>query len=650
MKPTPSLLAALSVFTASACFAQSTGTVPALDIDLAAPAKPVSPTLHGLMTEEINFSYEGGLYGELLRNRSFRDDPKKAEHWTLVKDAGAEADFTVTDRKPLTDKLPNSMEVTIRKAGPQQRVSIANEGFWGIPVRPGTAYRASFYVRGAAEEKNRKKEVVTHRFSGPLHVSLVSDDGKVLAQADTPTVDDHWRNFELTLTTGADVQPSAKNKFVISAQDTGTVWFSLVSLFPPTYKNRANGNRSDIMELLAGMKPTFLRFPGGNYVEGRTLWERFNWKETRGPLPFRPGHRSCWGYFSTDGMGLLEFMGWCEDLNMQPLLAVFAGYSLDQQNVEPGPLLEPYVQEALDQIEYLTADAKTSFWGALRASDGHPAPFVLKYIEIGNEDYFDHSGSYDARYAQFSDAIKATHPNLQLIATAPVKSRRPDLIDDHYYRSAKAFFSDIHHYDNADRNGPKIFVGEWATREGSPTPNFNAALGDAAWMTGMERNSDLILMHCYAPLFVNVNPGGMQWASDLIGYDTLNSYGSPSYYAQVMFSNNIGDVLPPSKLNADPNLLLPYSVTFDTKAHMVHLKVVNPGATEQPLNVALKNVNRLVTENETITLSATSTTDTNTIQEPKKIVPVKAIVKGLSPSFSYTFKPYSITVLNLRTE
>ena len=404
------------------------------------------------------------------------------------------------------------------------------------------------------------------------------------------------------------------------------------------------------MEKLAAMKPTFLRFPGGNYVEGDTLRERFDWKATRGPLPFRPGHRSCWNYRSTDGLGLLEFMGWCEDLNMQPVLAVFAGYALRQQPVEPGPLLEPYVQDALDEIEYLTADAGTSHWGALRAKDGHPAPFALKYIEIGNEDYFDRSNSYEARFAQFFDAIKAKYPNLQLISTTNnVKIRKPDLIDDHYYRSAKAFFDDIHHYDKSDRNGPKIFVGEWATREGDPTTNMNAALGDAAWMTGMERNSDLIVMQCYAPLFVNVNPGGMQWKSDLIGYDAMNSYGSPSYYAQCMFANNIGDTLPPADLQADPGLLLPYSVTTSSKTGTVYIKAVNPGATAQPLHLRLKGGAPVSGKSEAIVLTSASPTDTNSITEPTKIVPLKEPLKTPGSDFDTTLKPYSVTVMKIQT-
>src|SRR6185312_5339156 len=213
-------------------------------------------------------------------------------------------------------------------------------------------------------------------------------------------------------------------------------------------------------------------------------------------------------------------------------------------------------------------------WGAERAKDGHPAPFQLQYVEIGNEDWFDKSGSYDGRFAQFFDAIKKKYPQLKLLATTPVKSRTPDVIDDHFYRRAEQFFNDTHHYDKTSRTGPKIFVGEWATREGSPTPNMNAALGDAAWMTGLERNSDIVIMASYAPLLVNVTPGGMQWETDLIGYDALRTYGSPSYYAQVMFGSYVGDAILDSQLQGGGPKLF-HSVTKDTANKRTYLKLVN---------------------------------------------------------------------------
>lgn len=618
-----------------------------LHIDLAAPVAKVSPNLHGLMTEEINYSYDGGLYGELIRNRNFCDDEKKPVHWTLIESAAADGIMALTDKRPLTDKLPISLELQLNTS-PDKPVSIANEGYWGIPVRPKTTYKASFYVKGNLAETATDKPAVAAYVGGPLKISLQTADGsKILAQATTGPITGSWQKMEVALTTSDDITPSAANKFVISANGVGTLWFSLISLFPPTYNDRPNGNRVDLSEKLAALSPKFLRFPGGNYLEGNTLWERFAWKETRGPLPFRSGHHSCWGYRSTDGMGLLEFMLWCEDLKMEPVLGVFAGYSLQQQPVEAGPLLDHYVQEALEEIEYLTGDASTSYWAGLRAKDGHPEPFKLRYVEIGNEDYFDLSHSYEGRFAQFFDAIRARYPGLLIIGSHGVKTRQPDVIDEHFYRSAEDFYKDLAHYDKHDRKGPKIFVGEWATSEGDPTPNFNAALGDAAWMIAMERNSDLIIMHAYAPLLVNVNPGGMQWKTNLIGYDALTSYGSPSYYAQVMFSNNIGDEILKTKLEAAPEVFLAVSATRKTVNNKIYLKVVNPRDTPRDLTVAFDGANGILPNGTITTLHADKPTDTNSITEPEKIIPHTAPLKHLSTRFPHTFPAYSITVMEI---
>ena len=368
------------------------------------------------------------------------------------------------------------------------------------------------------------------------------------------------------------------------------------------------------------MHPTFLRLPGGNYLEGDHIPERYEWKKTIGSWVDRPTHPSPWRYRSSDGMGLLEFMEWCEDLKIEPVLAVYAGYSMAQEHVEPGPTLEPYIQDALDEIEYVSGDASTK-WGAERAKNGHAAPFPLHYVEIGNEDWFDRSGSYDGRYAQYYKEIKARYPNLQLIATAPIKSLKPDVLDEHFYMSAEKSFSDASHYDKTDRNGPKIFVGEWATREGEPTPNLQAALGDAAWMTGMERNSDIVIMSSYAPLFVNVNPGGMQWESDLIGYDALTSYGSPSYWAQVLFAGHLGTEVVASTLsNAGPRVYI--SVTRDEKRRKLFIKVVNGSSDKLPLTIAISGVPTVGKQATLNTLSGKTPGATNTIANPKAVVPV----------------------------
>ena len=642
--------------------------VPTFQINAGKVVGSVSPTLYGLMTEEINYSYEGGLYGELIRNRTFKANAQKPLFWDVVGDGVISLDTN----QPLNAALNVSLKLDVSKASKDSPVGIANSGYWGIAVRSNTVYRASFYAK-------------SQKFSGPLTVKLESADGKsVFASATVLKLSRKWKKYEVTLTTG-NVGTSKDNRLVISTTKPGnffskhgTVWFDVVSLFPPTYNNRANGTRPDIMQLLADMHPAFLRFPGGNYVEGNTIAERFNWKETIGDISQRPGHRSPWGYWSTDGFGLMEFLEWCEDLHMQPVLAVYAGYSLRQQHVDPGTNLAPYVQDALDEIEYVTGPATTK-WGAQRAKDGHPAPFLLNYVEIGNEDEFDRSRSYDGRFTQFYDAIKAKYPDLQVIATAPVKTRVPDLIDEHYYRSQEEMEAQSHMYDTRPRGGKtKVFVGEWATRVGSPTPNMAGALGDAAWMCCMERNSDLVIISSYAPLFVNVSrltgaDHSMQWPTDLIGYDALTSYGSPSYYAQVIFSTHHGDVIlatdaedvptytwhpsarrrggvqqtPPAPREV-PSLF--FDATLDSQSGVIYLKVVNRLSTPQSVKIAISGVRTVEPEGSAVVLKANSPEDTNSIDEPTKIVPVTETVSGVSTDFTREFPPYSITILELKTK
>lgn len=496
------------------------------------PGARISPSFYGLMTEEINHAYDGGLYAELVQNRSFKDDANNPAHWSLAQEGAG----SITLDK--TNGVNAALDVSLRLdvAGPG-RVGVANDGFWGIPVRPNTPYRASFYARATT--------------TSPLTVSIESNDGQItLAQATVTGVTGEWQKYAVTLQTGA-ITPSLHNRLVIATRAVrpGTVWLSFVSLFPPTYHNRPNGNRIDLMDKLAAMQPAFLRFPGGNYVDPG----HYEWKITRGPVDQRPGHPGAWSYRASDGLGLLEFFEWCEDLNMEPLLAV-----TDGRGWLPGDGdVTPLVQDALDEIEYATGSAATQ-WGAKRIADGHAAPFKVRYVEIGNEDFFDKREVYDARFARFYDAIKAKYPALLLIATrGDVTSRRPDVVDDHIYASAANMLRASHNYDNYNRARPKIFVGEWATTEGSPTPTLTAALGDAAYLTGLERNADVVVRACYAPLLVNVNPGARQWGTNLIGYDALRSYGSPSYYMQVMFNRNKGDVVLPLEFSAPGTLSQP---------------------------------------------------------------------------------------------
>ena len=642
---------------------QTNAQAPELQIKADHVTAAVNPMLYGLMTEEINFSYEGGLYGELIRNRSFKANPTNAVYWGAV----GEATLALDPGTPLNAALTTSLKLKATSATPTAPAGISNGGYWGIALRPKTTYHVAFYAKAAGA------------WDGPLTVSLASTNGAVLASAEITGLTGDWKHFEADLKTGR-LEPSKNNVFKITTPVPGTIWFQQVSLFPPTYANRVNGNRPDLMQLLADMHPKFLRLPGGNYLEGDYINERFDWKKTIGDLAQRPGHRSPWNYWSTDGFGLLEYLEWCEDLHMEPLLAVFAGYALKHDYIKPGPDLEPYVQDALEEIEYLTGDAATTQWGAQRARDGHPAAFPLHYVEVGNEDWFDKSGSYEGRFQQFFKAIKAKYPDLQVIATAEVKNTVPDLIDEHYYPNREEQMdAQSHMYDKRKRDGhTKVFVGEWATRVGSPTPNMAAALGDAAWMCCMERNADLVLMHSYAPLLVNVSDltphkGSMQWPSDLIGYDALSSYGSPSYYAQVMFSSRHGDQVlateagnipnytwqPPARRRNGVEQPLPapqtlpalyYDATRDSISGTIYLKLVNHAATPQPVTIEISGVKSVKAKGLATVLKAATPEDTNSLTEPRKVVPTTEKVKGLGTHFMRTLPPYSITVLELQTK
>ena len=603
-----------------------------LSVQLDKPLHAVSPTLYGLMTEEINYSYDGGLYAEMVRNRTFQEHGfGGVAHWNVEHAGESSATMTVDPTTGPSAALDHSLLLEVKDADAAHPAGVRNEGYWGMAVRPGTTYKGSFYAKADTEAM------------GPINVSLVSDTtGKAVASATVSGVGTEWKKFDFTLASGK-VQASAENHLLLTVGHAGKLWIDMVSLMPPTYKNRENGNRPDLMEMMAGMHPTFLRLPGGNYLEGDLIDERFDWKNTIGPMVDRPTHRSPWNYQSSDGLGLLEFLEWTEDLKIQTVLAVYAGYSLKGDHIHPGPALAPFVDDALDEIEFATGDTSTK-WGAVRAKLGHPAPFPIKYVEIGNEDWFDKSGSYEGRYAQFYKAIKAKYPQLELIATAPLKRMKPDVLDDHYYKRADEFFEDVKRYDTVDRNGPKIFVGEWATREGSPTTNMGAALGDAAWMTGMERNSDLIVMASYAPLFVNVSPGGMQWESDLIGYDAMTSYGAPSYYAQAMFAEYLGTEVPTSTITGAGSRFF-YSVTKD--AGKVYLKLVNASSEPQAMSIELGGAGNVAKTGTLVSLTGSGPAATNTLAAPTRIVPVKTTLKNGGAKFSHAVPAFSVEVIAL---
>jgi alpha-L-arabinofuranosidase len=594
-------LNALSVAFVLVCGAAGAlAAVPAtIDIDVNKPGVKIPPTFYGLMTEEINHSYDGGLFAELIQNRTFQDplppltgQPRPPQdvpadppiHWSLLQEGAGKASMHTDKTDPVNPALPISLRLDLGGDAAGGVAGVGNDGYWGIPIRPETKYLASFYAKAGGG------------FTGPVTASLLTDDGNVtVAKADSQPISGTWQKYTVELTTAHDAPTTAKARFVLSARGGGSIWFSLVSLFPPTYMDTPGGLRPDLMKLMADLHPAFIRLPGGNYLEGRSLADRFNWKQMIGPADQRPGHMSCWGYRSSDGFGLPQYLLWCKQLDAEPVLAVFAGYSLNGpkvngQHVDPGPMLQPYVDEALQEIEYVNG-SPDSEWGKRRAADGFIEPFALHYVEVGNEEWMDRSHSYGGRFAQFYDAIKAKYPDLKIIATAPVTTRTPDVYDDHYYFSPERMAFDWGHYDSPtsdaekdhdsnrfanghhngafDRSGPQFFIGEWATQEGNPTPDLNAALADAAFLMGLEKNSDIIPLECYAPLFVNVGaediakgyPRAWQWRTNLIGYDALTAFGSPSYYAQAMFGQHKGDVVLPATLAIDPTVARRFAAT-----------------------------------------------------------------------------------------
>jgi alpha-L-arabinofuranosidase len=486
----------------------------------------VSPLLYGIFFEDINCSADGGIYAELVRNRSF-EDSDRPEHWDVKWTGASSGQSTIDTSEPISPANRRSLKVRIDKLG-DGKLSILNEGYWGMSLKEGESYQLSLWARAATD------------FAGPLEITLESREGKVYARQATSGLTTKWRKYEYTLTSTA---TDPRSRLTISATGEGTFWLDMVSLFPGnTWKHRPNGLRPDLAGMLEGLKPAFVRFPGGCWVEGETMKHAYRWKETIGDSSQRPTQYNIWHYHSTHGLGFHEYLQMCEDLRAEPLFVINCGMS-HRENI-PMDRMQEFVQDALDAIEYCNGPPEST-WGSARARNGHPTPFHLKYMEIGNENG---GPAYHERYAQFYDAIKKRHPQMKLVADVPTRRRPADLVDEHYYSSPEFFIGQAQRYDGYDRAGPKIYVGEYAVTQGCGRGNLLAAVGEAAFMVGMERNSDVVAMASYAPLFVNVNHRG--WNPDLINFDSSRVYGIPSYHVQKMFSEHRGDVVVPIELTA----------------------------------------------------------------------------------------------------
>jgi alpha-L-arabinofuranosidase len=527
----PSLLWLGRYGLAGLCFISLCSNLPSatLTIDADKPAHAISPTLYGIFFEDINSSADGGLYAELVRNRNF-EDASTPEHWSMVTSSQTKVETRVDSSQPISPKNSHALEVRVLKPG-GVRAGVANDGFWGIPVRQGEAYELSFFARGEPG------------FKGPLVCSIESSDGVVSAQTKEIVLMPEWNKYCFSLI-ARNTDPKAR--LVISTTNAGTFWLDMVSLFPKeTWHERSNGLRSDLAQMLVGLRPSFMRFPGGCWVEGDTMSLAYRWKQTINDPAERRTQHNIWQYEATHGIGYHEYLQLCEDLGAEPLFVINCGMS-HKENV-PLDKMPEFIQDALDAIEYANGPA-SSTWGAVRARNGHAEPFNLKYMEIGNENG---GPAYQQRYALVYDAIKAKYPEMHLVANewgGRPANRPVEIVDEHYYSSPEFFMKNSDKYDSYDRRGRKVYVGEYAVTQGCGQGNLRAAIGEAAFMTGLERNSDVVVMASYAPLFANVNY--KKWNPDLINFDGSRVYGLPSYYVQKMFSENRGDVVLPITLDS----------------------------------------------------------------------------------------------------
>lgn len=503
-----------------------------ITVEVAKPAHPISPTLWGIFFEDINLSADGGIYPELVRNRSF-EDADTPESWQFASaDGKSSANMVKPDytAKPAIVPLNplNQKSLRIRAGGV---FTLENAGYWGMNFVKGDGYTLKLAAR------------VEGGFAAPLTAKLVTTDGsKTLASGELKGFTGNWAYHTLDLTPG---DTDAKGKLVLSAEGKGTLVLDMISLMPKkTWKD--HGLRPDLAESIDALKPAFLRFPGGCWVEGETMDKMYQWKKTIGDVDARTPLWNIWKYFATHGLGYHEYLQMAEDLGAEPLFDINCGMS--HKETIPMSQMGQWVQDALDAIEYANGPTN-SYWGGLRAEAGHPAPFNLKYLEIGNENGGE---AYRERWALMHKVIKEKHPEMQLIANhwqgGYPSTPRADIVDEHFYHSPEWFMRHANYFDQYDRTGSKIFVGEYAVTEDCGKGNLRGAIGEAAFMTGLERNSDHVIMACYAPLLVNLNHRA--WNPDLINFDSANWYGLPSYYVQKMFADNRGDVYLPTAVES----------------------------------------------------------------------------------------------------
>jgi alpha-L-arabinofuranosidase len=532
-----------------------------ISVDAAHPAHDISPTLWGIFFEDINLSADGGIYPELVNNRSF-EDSDKLESWKFSSAGGkSEAKVVTADvqaKPPVPPLNPfNRKSLRIKLDGP---FTLVNEGYWGMNIVSGDSYTLKFAAR-------------SEKFDGKLTAKVIGADGKILASGELSISNGGWKYHTLDLT-AAGGDPKAKLE--IAGDGKGVLFLDMVSLMPnKTWKD--HGLRIDLAESLDALHPKFLRFPGGCWVEGDDFAHMNHWKKTIGNIDVREPLWNIWGYFATHGLGYHEYLQLAEDLGAEPLFCVNVGMS--HKEVVPLDRMNEWVQDALDAIEYANGPTN-SLWGAMRAKAGHPAPFNLKYLEVGNENG---GAAYRERWPLFVNAIHAKYPEIKFVANhwqgGYPSTPKADVVDEHFYDTPEFFMRHATHFDKYDRNGPKIFVGEYAVTRNCGLGNLRGAIGEAAFMTGLERNSDHVIMASYAPLLVNLNHRA--WNPDLINFDSANWYGLPSYYVQKLFAENRGDKYLPTTAESptDEASVLSGMIgvgTWNTAAEFKDIKVTSP--------------------------------------------------------------------------
>lgn len=618
----------------------------------------IQPTMYGLFFEDINYGADGGLYAELVKNRSF-EFPQNLMGWKTF------GHVTLKDDGPF-ERNPHY----VRLAYPghdHKRTGLENEGFFGIGVKAGEEYRFSVWARlpeGSSSEKIRI-EMVKPNTNAERH-AFASEELTIDSK--------EWKKYQVIL---KPTQTEDKSTLRIFLASKGTIDLEHVSLFPvDTWKGHENGLRKDLAQALYDINPGVFRFPGGCIVEGTDLNTRYDWKKTVGPVENRPLNENRWhytfqhrffpDYYQSYGMGFYEFFLLSEEIGSEPLPVLSCGLACQFQNSDPHAHvavcdLDSYIQDALDLIEFANG-AVTTKWGKVRADMGHPAPFNLKFIGIGNEQW---GSEYPERLEPFMKAIRKAHPEIKIIGSSgpdsegkqfeylwpEMKRLKADLVDEHFYRPESWFLSQGARYDNYDRKGPKVFAGEYACHgKGKKWNHFNASLLEAAFMTGLERNADIVHMATYAPLFAHVE--GWQWRPDMIWFDNLKSVRSVSYYVQQLYAHNKGTNVVPLTMNNKPvtgaegQKGLFASAVWDKDSQSYIVKVVNTSDEAQPLSLTFAGMKKkeVLSKGVCIKLQSTDPDKDNTLDNPQAIVPVQTEVSAMGNAFDTQIEPKTFAI------